>query len=221
MSDSLGALLRSLQLAGVAMDADLARDSLWLALRMRERSAPPGTTAPDETEAESATGGGAVAGAARPSVTTRLASSSPPPAIADAGTPRFALADEEVDALEPAEGRWLTLERTAALSTGLELARALRPLRRRVKVPGRGRLDVEATVRRVIDEFIFLPSFLPARERWLDVLLVLDHGLSMIVWKETLDAFERVLRTSGEVLRPQGSSWVTTGLSARLLATKQ
>lgn len=31
----------------------------------------------------------------------------------------------------------------------------------------------------------------------------------------------RVLRTSGEVLRPQGSSWVTTGLSARLLATKQ
>ena len=31
----------------------------------------------------------------------------------------------------------------------------------------------------------------------------------------------RVLRTSGEVLRPQGSSWVTTGLSARVLATKQ
>lgn len=31
----------------------------------------------------------------------------------------------------------------------------------------------------------------------------------------------RVLRTTGEVLRPQGSSWVSTGLSARLLATKQ
>ena len=31
----------------------------------------------------------------------------------------------------------------------------------------------------------------------------------------------RVLRATGEVLRPQGSSWVSTGLSARLLATKQ
>lgn len=31
----------------------------------------------------------------------------------------------------------------------------------------------------------------------------------------------RVLRTTGDVLRPQGSSWVSSGLSARLLATKQ
>jgi hypothetical protein len=31
----------------------------------------------------------------------------------------------------------------------------------------------------------------------------------------------RILGTSGEVLRPQGNSWVLTGLSARLLATKQ
>lgn len=31
----------------------------------------------------------------------------------------------------------------------------------------------------------------------------------------------RTLRSTGDVLRPQGSSWVSTGLSARLLATKQ
>lgn len=31
----------------------------------------------------------------------------------------------------------------------------------------------------------------------------------------------RALRSTGDVLRPQGSSWVSTGLSARLLATKQ
>ncbi|MEP7384466.1 MAG: hypothetical protein ABI910_22525, partial [Gemmatimonadota bacterium] len=37
MSDPLGALLRSMQLAGIPMDAVLAMDSLWLALRMQER----------------------------------------------------------------------------------------------------------------------------------------------------------------------------------------
>jgi len=195
-------------------------DSLWLALRMQERGGTAATPAPDAADVRNAP---RVDGSER-STPSGLPSAPTPamqatvPQVAS-GTQRFALDDDEVDTLDLVEGRWLTLERTEALSIGRDLARALRPLRRRVQVPGRGRLDVDATVRRAIDEFIFLPSFLPARERWLDVLLVLDHGLSMIVWKETLDAFERVLRTSG-AFRSVRSLWLESDTERPTLSSR-
>lgn len=220
MNESLNALLRSLQAAGLALDAGQAMDSLWLALRMQEQGGMAPTPPPDAADVRNAP---RVDGSER-STPSGLPSAPTPatqatvPQVAS-GTQRFALDDDEVDTLDLIEGRWLTLERTEALSIGRDLARALRPLRRRVQVPGRGRLDVDATVRRAIDEFIFLPSFLPARERWLDVLLVLDHGLSMIVWKETLDAFERVLRTSG-AFRSVRSLWLESDTDRPTLSSR-
>ncbi len=219
MSESLGALLRSLQLAGVTMDAGLAMDSAWLALRMQERGVTDRPSAPETSADRPTIAGDAHDGSSRSRDRTAGTARFPSRPTHRAAATHFALADEEVDALDTSDGRWLTLERTAALSMGLELSRALRPLRRRVQVPGRGRLDVEATVRRAIDEFIFLPTFRPARERWLDVLLVLDHGLSMIVWKETLDAFERVLRTSG-AFRSLRTVWLETDLATPVLTSR-
>lgn len=219
MSEALGALLRALQSSGLAMDADQAMDSLWLALRMRERGGADDTSATNEEGRRTAPR----ADDHRPSLSADAARPHPvrtmQPLPAPTRPPPFALLDDEVDALETEDGRWISLERTAALSMGLELSRALRPLRRRVHVPGRGRLDVDATVRRVIDEFVFFPTFQPDRERWLDVLLVLDHGLSMIVWKETLDAVERLLRTSG-AFRSMRSFWLETDAAAPVLTTR-
>src|SRR6185503_7743544 len=106
-----------------------------------------------------------------------------------------------------ARARSLTPERAAALPASRDLIKALRPLRRRVVSPGAGVLDVDATVRRAAEEDLWFPTFASARERWLDVLLVADHGISMILWKDTIDELERVLRNSG-AFRSVRSLWL-------------
>lgn len=220
MNESLSALIRALQGAGVSLDAGQAMDSLWLALRMQERGGMSAAPSPNAEIDRDSLAGDAGGGTAPSSVPEAPPATTPvPPPQGPSGTQPFVLQDDEVDSLDPVAGRWLTLERTEALAIGRDLARALRPLRRRVRIPGRGMLDVEATVRRAIDEFIFLPSFMPGRERWLDVLLVLDHGLSMIVWKETLDAFERVLRSSG-AFRSVRSLWLESDAEAPTLSPR-
>ena len=54
---------------------------------------------------------------------------------------------------------------------------------------------------------MWYPTFVAARERWLDIMLVADRGLSMILWKDTIDEFERMLRNSG-AFRSVRSWWM-------------
>ncbi len=82
-------------------------------------------------------------------------------------------------------GRPISSPTGAALPGNLALARALRPLRRRVPSRTHQVFDEEATVRRVAEEGIWLPVLRPARERWLAVNLVLDCGRSMGIWQAT------------------------------------
>jgi acylphosphatase len=205
VSHPLAVLLRSLQQAGLEVDAEAALDSVWLGLQMRERqetrdAAPssqpdapipiPATSTPPATSTRVTEAAGTTPG--RDSL------------IARSGHHAGAAARRT----DPtAAGRTLTLARVAALPESRELVKALRPLRRRVVSPGSGILDVDTTVRRAAEEDLWFPSFASARERWLDVLMVADHGLSMILWKETIDEFERVLRNSG-AFRSVRSWWL-------------
>jgi glycine cleavage system H lipoate-binding protein/tetratricopeptide (TPR) repeat protein len=75
-----------------------------------------------------------------------------------------------------------------ALRGKLELARALRPLKRRV--PSRTELvvDEDATARRIADEDLWVPVFKPTTARWLNLALVVDAAPSMMVWRRTVTA---------------------------------
>ena len=94
-------------------------------------------------------------------------------------------------------GRTLRAPTGAALPGSLALARALRPLRRRVPSRTRHVLDMAETVRRVAEEGVWLPALRPARDRWLDLALVVDAGASMGPWRSTATELLKLLSCIG------------------------
>jgi acylphosphatase len=192
VNDPLAGLLRSLQQAGLDVDTEAALDATWLALQIRRTT----RAAEQESSGVVGPGAGAQSGAQRGSlgVPAQPVDIAPPLAEQIARAADSRRADRSSASVN---ARALTLARASALPDRRDLIRALRPLRRRVASPGSGVVDIDATVRRAAEEDLWLPSFAPTRERWLDMLLVVDHGLSMILWKDTVDEFERVLRNSG------------------------
>ncbi|WP_327378038.1 SAV_2336 N-terminal domain-related protein [Streptomyces sp. CB02400] len=71
-----------------------------------------------------------------------------------------------------------------ALPRHRELARALRPLKRRVPSTVSTVLDEEATATRIADHHHWIPVLTPAEDRWLDLVIVLDaYSESGIFWE--------------------------------------
>jgi type VI secretion system protein ImpC len=83
------------------------------------------------------------------------------------------------------------------LPGALALSRSLRALRRRVASRSRLMVDLERTVRRVADEQIWVPALRPARERWLDLSLIIDRSPSMGIWGPLAGELYRLLACSG------------------------
>jgi hypothetical protein len=87
----------------------------------------------------------------------------------------------------------------AALPGALRIARALRPLRRRVasQRPEDVVLDEVATAERAAQEGRWWPVTRPAMARWLDLTLVVDTGPSMVLWQPVIAAFTALLEQVG------------------------
>ncbi|MGO4427190.1 hypothetical protein AB4Z54_52925, partial [Streptomyces sp. MCAF7] len=66
------------------------------------------------------------------------------------------------------------------------LSRALRPLRRTAPSPVEVEIDEDATAERAAREGLWLPACVPVRERWMDIVLVVDSSSSMVVWRQTV-----------------------------------
>ncbi|MEU4898591.1 hypothetical protein AB0B12_39585 [Streptomyces sp. NPDC044780] len=62
------------------------------------------------------------------------------------------------------------------------VSRALRLLRRTSPSPVANEVEEKATAERVALEGLWLSSCVPARERWMDMALVVDRSSSMVVW---------------------------------------
>ncbi len=84
-----------------------------------------------------------------------------------------------------------------SLREQLDLARALRPLMRRIPSGSTLVLDEAATTQRIADEGIWLPVIKPTLEPWLDLELVVDEGISMQIWRQTIKELERLLKNYG------------------------
>ena len=103
----------------------------------------------------------------------------------------------------------LRLPAGRALPGARELARALRPFRRRVPSRTVWLLDEEETVQRIAEQRVWLPAQKPARARWLEVALVIDDSPSMILWQDTLKEFRLLLEQLGG-FRDVRTWWVDT-----------
>ncbi|WP_416901639.1 SAV_2336 N-terminal domain-related protein [Micromonospora echinospora] len=84
-----------------------------------------------------------------------------------------------------------------AIPDTLRLMRSLRPLKRTVASRHRAVLDEEATVRRIAERRIWLPVLQPARERWLDLVLVADLDASGQLWGQPAAELYALFRRLG------------------------
>jgi tetratricopeptide (TPR) repeat protein len=85
----------------------------------------------------------------------------------------------------------------SALTGGLKIARALRPLGRQVPSPSKQVFDEEATIYRIAEEGVWLPATKPSTEKWLDLALVIDKSRSMLIWERTVWELRQLLTSFG------------------------
>ncbi|MEU5957053.1 SAV_2336 N-terminal domain-related protein [Streptomyces sp. NPDC047525] len=190
--DTLAAALRVLKAAGQSLDVQEVLDVLWLAHRLtdgpgelplerasrRAQSRPepsPHAEAPEPAGDDGEPPEPATPDDDLPDLTTpELHAASLPPLVPDRPAPLPA--DEEQPALP------LRVPEDKALRQELLIGRSLRPLKRKRPSRWRQELDEAATAAALAETRLPDVVMRPARERWLHLALVVDGGLSMLLW---------------------------------------
>ncbi|WP_346166976.1 SAV_2336 N-terminal domain-related protein, partial [Streptomyces javensis] len=84
-----------------------------------------------------------------------------------------------------------------ALHQELSIGRALRPLKQHRPNPLKREFDEAATATALAETGLPDVVTRPARERWLDLALVIDDGMSMLLWRRLAVELRTVLQRSG------------------------
>ncbi|MFE2186311.1 SAV_2336 N-terminal domain-related protein [Streptomyces sp. NPDC059455] len=84
-----------------------------------------------------------------------------------------------------------------ALHQELSIGRALRPLKQHRPNPLKREFDEAATATALAETGLPDVVTRPARERWLDLALVIDDGISMLLWRRLTVELRTVLQRSG------------------------
>jgi tetratricopeptide (TPR) repeat protein len=208
-------LLAVLAAAGLEPEPRELRDALWLAGHIAiaehaHEAVPPlgesiaaSEPAPPPPTADESTPAGKPA----------------PPAEATTGAPLYAasVGGSARSDLRSMEARSPAVP---ALRRQLQLARALRPFKRRVPSRTSFVVDENATAAGVAEEGIWIPVLRPASARWLDLALVIDTAPSMVVWRRTAAELRTLAERLGafrtiRVFAIDGSTGPSTPLTVR------
>jgi WD40 repeat protein len=84
-----------------------------------------------------------------------------------------------------------------SLRNPLALARSLRPLMKQVPSGRVEGLDEQATAQQIAEAGIWQPIVKPFLEPWLEIVLVADESTSMLIWRQTVLEFRKLLRNYG------------------------
>ncbi|WP_217212231.1 SAV_2336 N-terminal domain-related protein [Streptomyces sp. AC550_RSS872] len=183
--------LRVLAASGEELDADQVLDVLWLARRL-----PSGDGMPLDRPARAAQPAQQPPATAEPDETTPSRHTEKPdpddPELPDLTAPSlFAAARQAPPVIpgirlrqdpEPGKALPVRVPEDKALTGELELGRALRPLRRRQPSPHRLEIDEEGTAAELAETLLPDVVLRPVQERWLHLALLVDDGLSMLLW---------------------------------------
>ncbi|WP_369263525.1 SAV_2336 N-terminal domain-related protein [Streptomyces sp. R35] len=188
MSGGFDRVLAALEGIGVEPTAREAAEALWLATHIAGSAS---TTAQETVRAQSAGKDASARDRKR-----REARSANPGKPATLHAPTVAAATAESGTVTT-RAIAVRVADVPALPHGLELMRALRPLKR--KVPSRHRviLDETATAERSAEERLFLPATRPEPERWLSLALVVETGPTMTVWHPLVNELTVLLQRTG------------------------
>lgn len=218
MTDALAILMRACRAAGLPVSADDVADAAWLARWLTPAvEAAPAPLLPDVPPEPRDS-----ADQPRPPVTPRREPR--PPAKTSSRAPSAAPGPSAALHLPSAggavggvAGKAFRAPLAPALPRPLEIARALRPLARRVPSRTRFVLDEAETVRRAAEEAICVPAVRPARERWLRLALVIDTGGGSHLWQQTAREFQALLGCLGAFRDVRAWSLDTDARPPRLL----
>ncbi|MGB3760348.1 MAG: SAV_2336 N-terminal domain-related protein, partial [Rivularia sp. (in: cyanobacteria)] len=191
--ESIGKLWAFLKRVQLELDAEEIADLLYLAVQMGDVNKTSATTKPvEETQTKT--------------TTTEIQDNTqlppiPPPAIPESAQPQASvnLPSSSDDTHSQSASDSIPFKTPAApgLRNQLALARALRPLMRKVSSRTKKILDTEETVTQFAENRILIPVFKPEPERWLDLALVVEKSASIIIWQEIIAEFQKLIEHSG------------------------
>ena len=192
-SEGIGELWTLLKHARLELDAEEMADLLWLAVQMGEVEKTIAQELPvEETETKTIK---TVIDKTPPLPPT------PSPAIPEPIQPQASvnLPSEDDKTQSQSASKTLPFKTPAApgLRKKLALARALRPLMRKVSSRTQHILDEEKTVNQFAENRILIPEFKPEPERWLDLALVVEKSASIVIWQEIIAEFQKLIELSG------------------------
>jgi len=205
-----------LKQAELDLDAQQIADILWLAVQISEIE----ETSPKETPIESKFGAGFQDTSSNfwddidfisnkdPKTATDTKIKTPPdskltPPIKSTSHPPAASAylpyspNNQLPKKTVSEGIPFQAPAAPALRQPLALARALRPLMRKVPSPTQTIIDEEETVTQIAEKGIWTPVLKPAPERWLELALVVEESRSTVIWQEIIADFQRLTELQG------------------------
>ena len=84
-----------------------------------------------------------------------------------------------------------------AVENPRSLGRALSALKRRVRTGRETEIDEAATTAMIAETGVWDVVTKPAAERWLDLVLVIDDGLSMLLWRQLADELRVLFQSIG------------------------
>ncbi|MEM7601506.1 MAG: SAV_2336 N-terminal domain-related protein, partial [Verrucomicrobiota bacterium] len=95
------------------------------------------------------------------------------------------------------KGTPFSIPAAPAIRTRMKLARALRPLMR--KVPSRTRfdLDEDATVTQIAETEVWMPVVCPTPERWLELDLVVESAKTTVIWERAIAELNHLAEYQG------------------------
>jgi CheY-like chemotaxis protein len=105
-------------------------------------------------------------------------------------------------------------------SRHLNLGKALRPLRQRLPDRRRQELDVARTVDAMAETGLPETVTSPARSRWLSLALLIDDGVSMVLWKRLASEIRTVMERAGAFRDVRVLGLNTRGPQAPLLTNR-
>ncbi|MBT9317303.1 formylglycine-generating enzyme family protein [Leptothoe spongobia TAU-MAC 1115] len=133
-----------------------------------------------------------------PSVTIEDAPPPPLPLPMTESEPKANLVSSATQAgVLPTETLPVWIADPAMLTDPLLVMRALKPLIRQMEVGTGRQLDEAATAEGIARTRLWLPVLAPDVEPWFDIILIIDRGSSMHIWRRLVEDVVRILRRYG------------------------
>ncbi|KJK56394.1 SAV_2336 N-terminal domain-related protein [Saccharothrix sp. ST-888] len=191
----LRSVLDALASGGVELAPEELLDALWLARRLPTDHRAPLAGAVHPRPAEDAAPEPAPDTPSGPAAPGPVPPPDPVPTVP--ARPLYATDRAAVLAAGASRLQAVRVPEFQGLPDQLPLGRALRPLKRHRPSRRRTEVDEAATVAATADGGVLEVVLRPARERWLRCDLVVDDGISMLIWQRTVTDLRLLLERSG------------------------